>query len=561
MPASLCNRSQRLAVANDAIYDVVVVGGGITGTGIARDAAMRGLKTLLLEAHDIGSGTSSRSSRLVHGGLRYLEHYRVGLVHESVAERWLLMKLAPHLVHPLPFVFPVYRGEKPGLVLVSTGTFVYSLLSAFRTPGPRSRLTARQAVSMEPDLKSGNLVGAARYFDCSTHDARLTLETALSAVHAGALVVPQARFTGAHSGKELVDVTFVDNTTGQAFAVGARTLAIAVGPWTDSALPAAVPGATRWLRTTKGVHLVFKAQRFPLKNAVVMRSTHNDHRVTFAIPWGSCTYVGTTDTDFPDPLAQPTASRDDADYLLALCNHYFPQLALTVEDVVSVWSGVRPLIAPEDEVAHDEHIDPSDISREEKVDMVGDRILVVAGGKLTTYRRMARKVVDRLATTLERRHGMSVPRCTTHAHPLPGAAGWLTPRSVAPELEKAFPSLPVNWLADLARRYGTQAPAIAQFACDHPDLGTPLPGAPRWRLAEAAWAIDNEYVCTPEDFLMRRTHIHFKADDQGAQAAPVIAQLISERAGTSPQDSQRSLQAYLESISAWKNAISERVRT
>ena len=555
MPIAVCNRPELLVSAGDKEYDIVVVGGGITGTGIARDAAMRGLRTLLLERGDIGCGTSSRSSCLVHGGLRYLEHYRFGLVHESVAERWRLMKLAPHLVRPLPFLFPVYDGDKPGLFLISLGTFIYSMLSAFRTPGPRSRLAPPQLAEVEPLLGSNGLKGAAAYYDCSTRDARLTLETALAAGEAGAVVLPRSRFVAAQDKRNGMDVSFVDTITGQSYSVRARTLALAAGPWTDSVLPAAVPGAGRWLRTTKGVHLVFKAQRFPVQHAVVMPSIRNDGRSSFAVPWGSCTYVGTTDTDFPDPQAETAVNADDAAYLLDHCNHYFPSLSLSTDDVVSVWSGIRPLIAPEDEVTIDEEIDPSDISREERVSRINKRVIVVAGGKLTTYRNMARRVVNQLARTLAAEHDLSIPRSTTHKVPLPGAQDWLNPQQVLAGLQNQFDSLPSEWLADLANRYGTRAAEIAQLALDQSDLGDPLPGAERWRMAEVAWCIDREYACTVEDFLLRRTHIHHKTPDQGAQAASSVAQLISARAGLTQDAASRSVHAYLRSLGSWKAAL------
>ena len=555
MSFSVLERREQIEQARSEVFDIAVVGGGITGAGVARDGALRGLKVVLLEQGDLASGTSSKSSRMIHGGLRYLEHFRLGLVHESVVERWRLMRLAPHLVRPLPFLYPVCREDRPRLGVVSTGTFIYSMLSAFRTPGPRRRCSAKAVAGVEAGLLQKGLTGAALYYDCSTNDARLTLETAMDAAGAGAVVLPRAEVNGSVRGRQGFEVSATDGITGEDFVVQARSLALAAGAWTDAVVPLAVPGQRKWLRPTKGVHLVFSAARFPVSHSVVMRSVHNDRRITFAVPWGEHTYVGTTDTDFPDTAARLTVTAEDARYLLEICNKYFPGLNVTVDDVLSVWAGIRPLVAPEDEVGPDEEVDPSDISREEKVELVEPGVVAVAGGKLTTYRVMGAHVVDRLARSVGESWSIAPGASVTEDRPLPGGVGVEDPAAVAGELQRQHTGLPPEWLAALAGRYGARAGAVAQLAARDHSLAEPLPGAGGVRMAEVHFAIRHEYVCRLEDFLVRRTYVHYKAEDQGLAAAGAVADALVDLGVTDRGAASRAVEEYGAGLAEWRSIL------
>jgi len=552
---TVLERTQQISKARSDVFDIAVVGGGITGAGVARDAALRGLTVVLLERGDLACGTSSKSSRMIHGGLRYLEHFRLGLVHESVVERWRLMRLAPHLVKPLPFLYPVYKEDRPRLPVVSTGTFIYSMLSAFRTPGPRRRCSARVVADIEPGLEQDGLTGAALYYDCSTNDARLTLETAMDAAGAGAVILPRAEVTGSVRGSQGFEVSARDATSGEEFSVQARSLALAAGAWTDAVMPLAAPGHGKWLRPTKGVHIVFSAARFPVNHAVVMRSVHNDRRIVFAVPWGEHTYVGTTDTDFPDTGARLTVTASDCRYLLDICQRYFPGLNLTADDIVSVWAGVRPLVAPEDEVDADEAVDPSDVSREEKVELVEPGVVAVAGGKLTTYRVMGAHVVDRLRRSVGESWSVNPGPSVTEDRPLPGGVGVDDLEEMAGTLQSEHPSLPADWLAKLAREYGVRAAEIAGMAAQDSSLLEPMPGGGGIRLAEVHFAIKDEYVCTVEDFLVRRSYVYYQAEDQGLAAAPMVADALVATGVLDREAASAQVAEYGARLTEWQEAL------
>lgn len=536
-------------------YDIAIIGGGITGCGAARDAALRGLKVILFERGDIASGTSSRSSRLIHGGLRYLEHYRFGLVHESVAQRWELMRVAPHLVRPLEFYFPVYKGEKPALWMMNLGTWLYSLLSAFRTPGPRTSANAAATIRAIPGLRPDGLLGAAAYFDCSTNDARLTLETAREAAELGATILPYSIVKACRDDDKGLALTIDDLLTGGDFAIRAKTAIVAAGPWTDPILELACPGTVKWLRPTKGVHLVFRSDRLPIAASVVMKSIQDDGRVTFAIPWGTHTYVGTTDTDHPDPEAAPCVTAADVRYMLDITNHYFPHAHLESADVCSVWAGLRPLVAPHDEVDPEEPVDPSDVSREEKYETYRERYVAVAGGKLTTYRVMARHVVDRCARLLSRHWGMNVTRSTIKNRPLLGGVGIRDIDAFASRLADEHPDMPADWVRRVGHRYGARAPEVLSLAAADPALLAPLPGYERVKLAELHHAIINEHACTIEDFLVRRTYTYFKADDQGYAAAGDVADALASLNVVTREEADLQLARYRAHLSDWKNCL------
>ena len=381
--------------------DLLVVGGGITGAGIARDAVRRGLTVTLVDMKDIAFGTSSRSSKLIHGGLRYLEQYEFHLVFESVSERRILQDMAPHLVNPLGFLFPVYKGASKPLWMINTGIRLYEGLSLFRSPQRPRKLKPSDVAEEEPALRRDGLKGAPLYFDCATDDARLTLETALDAAEQGATVATWAKVTSFLKDEQgrVKGAVVQDELGGGLKQIEARAVINATGPWTDQTIAMSRPLSGRSiLRPTKGVHVVVDRARLPIRNAVVCFHP-NDKRVLFAIPWGERTYIGTTDTDFEGDPGAVAATSEDVDYLLAAANFQFPDQALSRDDVIATWAGIRPLMAPQGDDA--EELSESSVSREHQILVGHDGLITIAGGKLTTYRRMAAEVVDTAVRLLE----------------------------------------------------------------------------------------------------------------------------------------------------------------
>ena len=398
-------RSKTLRALTDAPLDVLIIGGGIVGAGIARDAAMRGLKTGLVEQHDFAFGTSGRSSRLFHGGLRYLAQGRLGLVHEASMEKKIIHQIAPHLAEPLPFIFPTYRGNKNWVLWqLKIGVKIYDLLCGGRNLGKSTWLNRVDVQSKVPALTQTNLTGAVRYFDGFTNDARLVIDTLRSAHRHGAALVNYARVEKA-TRTQLWECTVVDKLSSQLVQVCARTVVNATGPWAEG-----LPHSKVKLRLTKGIHLVVDHARVPVTDTVVMTE---GKRILFAIPWGERTILGTTDTDYAGDLDRVFAEATDIEYVLQITNSFFPSAKLETADVVSSWAGLRPLLA-------DPNGKPSDISRSHEIRSPKPGWWDVAGGKLTTYRLMAEEAVNQLVSWLRRdnaTNGQFAP-CRTAREPL-----------------------------------------------------------------------------------------------------------------------------------------------
>jgi len=379
--------------------DVLVVGGGIVGAGVARDAAMRGLRVGLVEQHDLAFGTSSRSSRLLHGGLRYLAQGRLGLVYEASREKRVLSRIAPHLAEPLPFIFPTYRRTCWPLWQLRIGVKLYDLLCGGQNLGPSSRLTVAEMEAHLPGISRQNLTGAVRYFDALTNDSRLVLDTLRSTARYGAIICNYTKLEDAPPCYEGWRCRVRDVLADRPYEITARTVVAAAGPWAES-----LPHSRIRLRLTKGVHLVIDRRRLPVPDAVVMAE---GRRILFAIPWGERVILGTTDTDYAGPIEAVRADADDVAYILGVTNTCFPEAGLTAADVLSSWAGLRPLLAAPRGT-------PSDVSRAHQIGMPEPGWFEVAGGKLTTYRLIAQQVVDRLLRHLGR---PAVP-CRTAAEPL-----------------------------------------------------------------------------------------------------------------------------------------------
>ncbi|MEO0325774.1 MAG: glycerol-3-phosphate dehydrogenase/oxidase [Myxococcota bacterium] len=544
-----------------AEVDLVVVGGGITGTGVARDAARRGLRVALVEQRDLAYGTSSRSSKLVHGGLRYLEQGEVSMVFESVSERRTLMHLAPHLVTPLPFLFPVYERSKKSLTLVRLGMWLYDALALFRSYRRHVMVDRGTLSDREPALRQEGLRGSPLYYDCATDDARLTLETALDAAAAGAIVATGARVRRLVKNVrgEIAGVVVEDTLRGVVTTVRAPVVVNATGPWTDALRRlSSLPGKERraLLRPTKGVHVVVERQKLPVNHAVVLVHP-DDGRVLFALPWGDRSYLGTTDTDYRGAPEEVAATAGDVAYLLGAAAHYFPAHPLDPGDVLSTWAGLRPLIAPPDAVS------ASQVSREHEVLTDADGLVTVAGGKLTTYRHMAEEVVEAALAVLRARgvrRPLEAPR--TAEDPLPGGRGFPIgdPREALATLTAEVAELgdfDEATAAHLAATYGTRARALASRCAADASWRVPLVrGRPEIE-GQVRWAAREELAASVEDVLVRRTQLFFRDHDQGLGCAPRVADLLAEELGWSARERDASLAAYRAEVALgrqWKRS-------
>ena len=503
--------------------DLLVIGGGINGAGIARDAAMRGLRTILVEQNDLGSGTSSRSSRLIHGGLRYLEQGEFGLVLEANRERRTLQRIAPHLVWPLPFVFPIHAGDRISRWRLAAGMLLYDVLALFRNVRPHRLLSKRGILEAEPMLRDRGLLGGARYYDAQCDDARLVVATARSAVHHGALVANYMAVRALErTAGRVVGAQLEDRLTGERGVIRASVVVNATGPWADRVRRLEDAGAAPLLQATKGVHVVVDRSRLDHRDAIAFTSPI-DGRVMFVLPWGNLSYIGTTDTDSTEPPEQLSVTADDIVYLLRSVNARFPSARLGVEDVRASWAGLRPLLL-------DRNGRPtSHRSREHAIVRGSGGMLTVVGGKLTTYRAMAAEVVQQVMREFRHRDGRQrVSDARTDEDPLPGgeAADLSQFRERGLEL-----GISVATVDHLLRHYGTEAAGI--FNLGGADrrllrlLAEPHPAIE----AEVVHAVRRELAQTVEDVLVRRFHLYYEHPDQGVSAANRVATLMGEELG------------------------------
>ncbi len=395
----MLDRSEIIEQLTAAELDVLVAGGGIVGAGVARDAAMRGLRVGLAEQYDLAFGTSSRSTRLLHGGLRYLAQGHIGLVYQSSQEKKILHGIAPHISRPLPIIFPTYRLTQWPFWKLRIGVKIYDLLCGGRNLGPSYGLSAGEALARVPGLNPYDLTGAVRYFDSQSNDARLVIDTLRSAAGHGAIVANYLRLETAIAGKNRWECQLRDTFADRTHRVFARTVVNACGPWS-----ATLPNSSVRLRLTKGVHLVIDRQRLNVPDAVMLTK---GERTLFVIPWGERCILGSTDTDYDGPLDDVRTEPDDIRYVLEVINRYFPEAKIAPSDILSTWAGLRPLIATG-------RGGPSDISRAHRIRMPKPGWIDVAGGKLTTYRLIGEQVVDRAVKHL----GIKTPPCRTAEEPL-----------------------------------------------------------------------------------------------------------------------------------------------
>ncbi len=543
-PAS---RERALAAMQDGQLDVLVVGGGITGAGIALDAVSRGLSTGLIEQRDLASGTSSRSSKLVHGGLRYLEMFDFALVREALQERGLLLtRLAPHLVRPVPFLYPLrHAWERP---YVGAGVALYDTMAMagkYSMGVPKHRhLFRKKLKAIAPDIRTDDLHGAIRYYDCQVDDARLVMSVARTAATYGAHVTTRTKVTGfIHEDGRVVGVNVRDLENDLDFEVRARTVINAAGVWTDEIQQLMDGEGALNVEASKGVHIVVRRDRIEAEAGFI---TKTEKSVMFVIPWANYWIIGTTDTPWEFDLAHPAASKADVDYLLEHVNKLL-RVPLDRSDVIGVYAGLRPLLkgtVPKDGDRGDAAAATTKISREHTVVSPVPGLVLIAGGKLTTYRVMAKDAVD-LATAAFDKVGPSI----TENVPLMGAEGFVTRTQQREAIAKAS-GLGVDVIEHLLRRYGGLIDEVLELVSNRPALGHSLEGADGYLAAEIAYAASHEGARHLDDVLARRTRISIETDDRGVSAARPAALLMAEVFGWDQARVDDEVDHYLRRVEA-----------
>jgi glycerol-3-phosphate dehydrogenase len=535
-PSRLSPVARREALERMAaeVLDVVVIGAGATGAGSALDAVTRGLSVALVEARDFASGTSSRSSKLIHGGLRYLEQGDVALVREALRERSLLLNvLAPHLVRPVPFLYPLRAHRERAYV--GAGMALYDTLGGHAGLPRHRHLTRRGALKLAPALKPNSLVGAIQYHDAKVDDARHTLTVARTAAQFGAAVASNARVVGfLREGERVTGVRVRDERSGDVLDVRARMVVNATGVWTDDVQSLAGERGKFRVRASKGIHLVVPRDRLQLDTGLILRTRTS---VLFVIPWGRHWIVGTTDTDWSLDKAHPAASARDIGYVLDTVNAVLEQ-PLTREDVEGVYAGLRPLLAGESEST-------STLSREHTVAVPVPGLVAVAGGKYTTYRVMARDAIDAVARGLDR----SVAPSATDVTELVGAPGFRALWNGRERLAAAS-GLHVARIEHLLSRFGSRIHDLLEEVAADPALGRPLPGADDYLAVEARYAASHEGALHLEDVLTRRTRISIETFDRGLAAAEPAARLMAGVLGWSEEDVAREVEHYRGRVAA-----------
>ncbi len=526
------------AMASEEV-DVLVVGGGVVGAGTALDAATRGLSVALVEARDWASGTSSRSSKLIHGGLRYLEMLDFGLVREALRERGLLLqRLAPHLVRPIPFVYPL-KGRVWERPYVTAGLTLYDAMAGL-APGSRGvplhqQMTRTQALREVPALRKDALVGAVRYYDAGVDDARHTMALVRTAAAYGAHVASRSRVVGfLREGERVVGAVVRDLEHGRDIQVRARQVVNATGVWTDETQAMVGERGQFKVRASKGIHLVVPRDRIRSGSGLILRT---EKSVLFVIPWGRHWIIGTTDTDWDLDKAHPAASSSDIDYVLDHINAVLTT-PLTREDVEGVYAGLRPLLSGEADST-------SKLSREHVVAHPVPGLVVVAGGKYTTYRVMAADAVDEVARGLDFH---VAPSCTDQV-PLVGADGYQAAWNGRRRAAQAS-GLHVARIEHLLRRHGSRTAEVLELVAAEPRLGEAIAGADDYLAAEVVYAASHEGARHLDDVLARRTRISIEAWDRGVSAAPQVAALMAEVLGWSEEQISREVSHYLARVEA-----------
>lgn len=537
---SYANRIQNISKLKTEEFDLVIIGGGINGAGIARDAASRGMKVALVEYRDFASGTSSKSSKLIHGGIRYLENKEFKLVFEALNERTKLFNMAPHLIHPLRFMIPLYKDSRVGMGLMGLGMWLYDALALFQAPEMHERLNPTESIDRMPAMRPDDLVGAYVYSDAYMDDDRLVLETLRSANEFGAVCANYVQATGATFSPEgkITSVHCADVVSGEKFQIKGRHVISSVGPWTDDVGSSLLKDWKKILRPTKGIHITLPKHRLPLTSAVVMGAEKSD-RIVFGIPRHEMIIIGTTDTDFKGDLENVVATPEDVQYLLDVTAHYFPGAKITSHDIIATYAGVRPLVA-------DGSSTEGKTSREHTILADPRGITFVAGGKYTTYRLMCEQTVEKALQDFSIEDRVKFGKSDT-AQPLNSFT--------SPEAFHQARSMADAWAKEsgrtsedlhlLTERYGSEA---AEILNKYPDNYS------YWQL-EAAQAIEQTMCLHLRDFFARRVPLFLADRNHGLHHLDEITEVFQSLMGWNEarvKQEQHLLTEYMAKEVEWK---------
>lgn len=527
-------RAAALKRLSSETFDILIIGGGVTGAGCAVDAATRGLSVAMIEQRDWASGTSSRSSKLIHGGIRYLEQLDFPLVREALREQTLMLEtLCPHLIRPVPFLFPL-RHRVWERAYVGAGLLLYDTIGGRRALPRHRHLSRTGMLQFFPGLRGDRLVGAIQYWDAQVDDARHTLMLARTAALHGAAVASSARAVALlHHGGRVSGARVRDLEGGQDLEIRARQVINAAGVWSDRVQSLAGGGSIR-LRISKGIHLVVPRERIAGEAGLVLRTPSS---VLFLIPWQRHWIIGTTDTDWKLDLAHPAASRRDIDYLLGTVNAILAE-PLRTEDIEGVYAGLRPLLQGESDAT-------SQLSRKHAVSRSPAGLITVAGGKYTTYRVMAKDAVDEAVRAFVE----AAPECRTNRVPLLGASGYSELWESRAELSRET-GLGTERIEHLLSRYGSCLTELLSLVRERPDLARPLDGAEAYLRVEALYAASHEAALHLDDVLTRRTRISIETFDRGVRAASSVAELMGEVLGWDAATRDRELWHYRARVAA-----------
>ncbi|MDU2097946.1 MAG: glycerol-3-phosphate dehydrogenase/oxidase, partial [Staphylococcus sp.] len=521
MALSTLNREVIKKNLQNEEYDVVIIGGGITGAGIALDASQRGMKVALVEMQDFAQGTSSRSTKLVHGGLRYLKQAQIKVVAETGKERAIVYENGPHVTTPEWMLLPMHKGGTFGKFTTNLGLTAYDRLAGVKKYERKKMLSKKQTLNKEPLVKKDGLKGGGYYVEYRTDDARLTIEVMKRAEENGAEILNHTKSTDFiyDSKSKVRGIEVQDLLTGEMYEINAKKVINAAGPWVDEVRKKDYTRNNKQLRLTKGVHVVIDQSKFPLRQAVYF-DTEKDGRMIFAIPREGKAYVGTTDTFYDNDKTKPLTTQEDRDYLIDAINYMFPDVNVKDEDIESTWAGVRPLILEDGK-------DPSEISRKDEIWEGKSGLLTIAGGKLTGYRHMALEIVDLLAKRLKQEYKLTFAECKTKHTPISGGDVGGSANFESFVERKVEEGKAIGLQADVAKRlaskYGSNVDKlynIAQIAQDK-DLKLPLE-----LYVELVYSVQNEMVFKPTDFLIRRSgKLYFNINEVKQYKDAVVEEL------------------------------------
>lgn len=535
-----------LALKNDE-FDILVIGGGINGAGIALDAASRGLKVALVEMSDFAAGTSSKSSKLIHGGLRYLEQYDFKLVREALQERELMVTtLAPHLVKPVSFLYPLHEKFKER-TYVGAGMALYDALRGFKRALPwHKHISQKELSEVAPSLRLDLITGGYQYFDAQVDDARHTMMIARTAAKYGAIITTRTSCKSLiREGRKVQGAVIVDTESGEEIAVKAKSTIMAAGVWTDSLYDSFGIKPGYRVRMSKGAHIVVPGSAIKSNTGVIIKT---ELSVLFIIPWGDKWIVGTTDTDYNDDPAAPLATREDVNYILAQANRVL-EPKLDKSQVIGVFAGLRPLVSSDPDSA------TTELSREHVVDHPVPGFVTIAGGKYTTYRVMSEDAVDSAVSDLMR----IVPDSCTEGLAIIGADGYSVLLNKADDLASDYGVSP-STILHLLERYGSLFNEVLEPAIFDKSWSKPIVESLPYLRAEILYAVTHEGARSIDDVLSRRTRISFEASDQGTSAVEEVGEIISKVLGWNKTQTQASIDEYLAIVEEQRSALERTLR-